>query len=159
MVNLLHYLIGALDIIRAVRRGSEHVGGIEVCGDPEFRGAVVNALRLLRDAGLPAWHTVTQNVGMILEGTRTTVKPGAHPAFILIDGPHSRQEPEFLAGTIVYMARSCQLHRAYEAAYPGRRVPREVYAGKPAQERCDEAYRACLRDLGKEPIASPPGRG
>ncbi|WP_041450418.1 hypothetical protein [Anaeromyxobacter dehalogenans] len=159
MVNPLHSMIGALDVIRAVRRGIERVGRVEVYGSPEFRGAVVKALRLLRDEGLPAWHTVTRHVGTIVEGTRTTVKLGARPALMFIGAPHSRQEQAFLAATIAYLACSCELHARYEAEHPGHRVPRDVYAGKPAEERCGEEYRACLRALGTDPISSPPGRG
>lgn len=158
MVKPLRMVIGTWDLVRAFLRGSERLDGIEVYGRPEFRGAVTEALLLLRDAELPAWRTMKQHVGTLVEGTRSTVIVTARPAFMFVDGPHSRQEPAFLAGTIAYMACSCQLHRTYEAEHPGRRVPRDVYAGGPAQERCDEAYRACLRALGSEPISSPPAR-
>jgi hypothetical protein len=147
--KIVRKLSGTTDIVRASLRGSERVDSLEVYGRQEFRHAVRNALFLLRDKKLPAWDTLTQHVGSILEGTRTYVIVTAHPAFMFIDGPHSRQDPEFLAGTIAHLACSIQLHRTYEAEFPGRRVPRDVYSGSGAQERCDKACHECLLALGK----------
>lgn len=154
-MSILGKIVRALNeapyIVRAFLRGRERIDNIEVYGRPEFRRAVTGALLLLRDEKLPAWDTLDQHVGSILEGTRTLVIVTAHPAFMLIDGPHSRQAPEFLAGTIAHMACSCQLHRTYEAGFPGRRIPRDVYSGTAAQERCEKAYNECLLALGKSP--------
>lgn len=143
-------LMAAIDIVRAFSQGSETVAGLQVHGSPEFRAAVVKALRVLRENRLPAWSTLTQHVGSILEGRRSAVIVTAHPAFMFIDGPHSGQEPELLAATIAHMACSCLIHREYEVRHPGRRVPREVYAGAEALSRCEEAYRECLLRLGHE---------
>ncbi|HEX9244462.1 MAG TPA: hypothetical protein VF875_18640, partial [Anaeromyxobacter sp.] len=139
-------------LIALLGKGSEtgeRVDGLEVYGREEFRRAVTNALRLLRDKKLPAWDTLTQHVSSIIEGTRTDAIVTAHPAFMFVDGPHSGQDPAFLAGTIAHMACSCQLHRNYEAEFPGRRVPRDIYSGNAAQERCEKAYQECLLALGK----------
>jgi hypothetical protein len=149
--RVVRRLIGSADILRAVLRGTEKVDGIEVHGRQEFIRAVTKALFLLRAKKLPAWDTLSQHVDSIFEGRRTTALVTAHPAFMFVDGPHSGQDPEFLAGTIAYLARSCQLHRAYEAEHPGRRVPRDVYLGSAALERCDKAYRECLLALEVAP--------
>jgi hypothetical protein len=147
---IVRRLITTPDIVRAVRRGSEKIDGIEVYGRQEFRRAVIRALLLLRDKKLPAWDTLTQHVGSILEVRRTDAVVTARPAFMFINEPYSVQEPEFLAGTIAFMACSIQLHRTYEAEFPGRRVPPDVYSsGSAARERCEKAYHECLLALGK----------
>jgi hypothetical protein len=139
-------------IVRAFLRGRERIDGIEVYGRQEFRRAVTRALLLLRDKKLPAWDILTQHVGSILEGTRTFVIVTAHPAFMFISGPYTVHEPEFLAGTIAFMACSIQLHRTYESEFPGRRVPRDIYSsGSAARERCEKANHECLLALGKGP--------
>ena len=140
---------GTADIVRATLRGSERIDSIEVYGRQEFRRVVTTALHLLRDKKLPAWETLTQHVNSIFEGGRTVVIVTAHPAFMFIDGPHSVQAPELLAATIAHMACSCQLHRDYEAEFPGGRATRDVYSGNAAQERCEKAYHECLLALGK----------
>ncbi len=148
--EILRRLIAIPDILRAVRRGSEKIDGIEVYGRQEFRRAVTRALLLLRDKKLPAWDTVTQHVSSILEGRRTDAIVSAHPAFMFVSGSYSVQEPEFLAGTIAFMACSIQLHRTYESEFPGRRVPRDIYSsGSAARERCEKANHECLLALGK----------
>jgi len=53
-----------------------------------------------------------------------------------------------MMSAIHHMACSCQLHRQYEREFPGRPVPRDIYAGSVAQERCEQAYHECLRVLG-----------
>ena len=146
----LRSLSGAADLVRASLRGSERVEKVVVYGRPEFRHDVTRALLLLRDKRLPAWDTLTQHVGSIIEGSRMSVYAAAHPAFMFIDGSHSRQLPELLAGDIAYLACSCQLHRTHQAEFPGRRVPRDVYFGSAAWERCENAYRECLLALGIE---------
>ena len=104
---------------------------------------------LLRDRKLPAWDSLTQHVGSILEARRTEAVVTARPAFMFISEPYSVQEPVLLAGTIAFMACSIQLHRAHAAAFPGRRVPLDVYStGSAARERC-EASQECLLALGK----------
>jgi len=139
-------------VVRAFLRGSERIEGIEVYGRQEFRRAVTRALLLLCDKKLQAWDTLTQHVDSIIEGTRTFVIVTAHPAFMFVSGPGSVQEPEFLAATISFMACSTQLHRTYEAEFPGRRVPRDIYSsGSAARERCEKAYHECLLALGKAP--------
>jgi len=149
--EILRRLSTAPDIVRAVRRGSEKIDGIEVYGHQEFRRAIIRALLLLRDKKLPAWGTVAQYVGSILEAGRTEAVVTARPAFMFVSGPYAVQEPEFLAGTIAFMACSIQLHRAYEAEFPGRRVPTDVYSsGSTARERCEKAKQECLKALGKE---------
>ena len=142
---------GTTDIVRATLRGGERIEGIDVHGWPEFRRSVMQALLMLRDERLPAWDTLAQHVQSIIEGRRTTMVVTAHPAFIFVDEPHSAQEPEFLAATIAHMACSCRLHRDYEAEFPGRRVPHDVYCGSAAQERCARAYEECLSALGRRP--------
>lgn len=138
----------AADIVRAALSGKETIDNIDVCGRREFRRAVTAALVLLRDKKMPAWDTLTQHVTSIIEARRTTIIVTAHPAFILIDGAHAGQNSELLAATIAHMACSCQLHRQYEANFPSRPVPRDTYAGSVAQERCELAYRECIRALG-----------
>ncbi len=157
-MNVLKEIVRRLsatpEIVRAVRRGSEKIDGIEVYGRQEFRRAVTMALLLLRDKKLPAWDTLTQHVGSILEGRTTDAVVTAHPAFMFINEPYSVQEPEFLAGNIASMACRVQLHRTYEVEFPGRRgrrVPRDIYAGSAADERCSKAYYECLLALGKGP--------
>jgi hypothetical protein len=149
--KIVRKVSAAADIVRASLRGSERVDSIEVYGREEFRSSIRKALLLLHDNNLPAWDTLTRFVSAIIEGSRTAVIVTAHPALMLVDGPHARQIPEFLAGTITHMACSCQLHRTYEAEFPGRRVPRNIYADRAAQERCDSAYDECLLALGKDP--------
>jgi hypothetical protein len=138
-------------IVRAFLRGRERIDGIEVYGRQEFRRAVTRALLLLRDKKLPAWDTLTRHVGSILEGSRTFVIVTAHPAFMFVSGPYSVQDSEFLAGTIAFMAFSIQLHRTYEAEFPGRRVPRDIYSGSAAKEHCEKAYHECLLAFGRDP--------
>jgi hypothetical protein len=87
------------EILRALRKGSERLDGIEVHGRQEFRRAVISALLLLRDNKLPAWETLTQHVSSILEARTTDAVVTAHPAFMFISEPHSGQGPELLAGT------------------------------------------------------------
>lgn len=152
-------LSGGADIVRAFMKGSERVDGLEVYGCQEFRRGVIKALLLLRDKELPAWNTLNRHVGSILEGRRTIAVVTAHPAFMFLDGPHSSQDPEFLAGTISYMACSCELHRTHEAEFPGHRVPRDIYSGSAAQERCEKAYRECLLALGKLPEKTDSQKG
>jgi hypothetical protein len=89
-------------------------------------------------------------VGSIFEGRRTVVIVSAHPAFLFIDGPYSVQPPEYLAAAIAFETCSIQRHRTHEAEFPGARVPREIYSGTAAVERCEKAYRECLLVLGKE---------
>jgi hypothetical protein len=137
-------------IVRAIRCGSEMMDSIEVSGRQEFRRAVTAALALLRDKNLPVWNALIQHVNSVLEGKETTIVVTAHPAFIFIDEAYAGQDPEYLAATIAHMACSCQLHRQYEADFPNRPVPRDIYAGSVAQERCEQAYRDCLRVLGIE---------
>jgi hypothetical protein len=139
-------------IVRAFLRGRERVDSIKVYGRQEFRRSITKALLLLRDKKVPAWGTLTQHVDSILEGSRSYVIVTAHPAFMFVSGPHSLQEPEFLAGTMAFMAGSIQLHRTYEAEFPGRRVPRDIYSsGSAARERCEKAYNECLLAFGKTP--------
>ncbi len=147
--KIVRKLSGTGDIVRASLRGSERVDGIEVYGCQEFRRAVTTALLLLRDKRMPSWDTLAQHVDSIFEGRRTMAIVTAHPAFMFIDGPHSVQDVEVLAGTIAHMACGCQLHRTYEAEFPGRRVPRDVYSGSAARERCDKEYQECLLALGR----------
>jgi hypothetical protein len=149
---IVRRLITTPDIVRAVWRGSEKIDGIEVYGRQEFRRAVIRALLLLRDKKLPAWDTLTQHVGSILEARLTEAVVTARPAFMFVSGPNSSQDPEFLAGAIAFMACSIQLHRTYESEFPGRRVPPDVYSsGSAARERCEKAYHECLLALGKGP--------
>lgn len=155
--RLLRTIGGGADVVRGFLRGSDEVDGIRVYGHQEFRAAVREALLLIRDNKLPAWRTLTSHVGSIFAGRRTFVIVTAHPAFMFIDGPHSRQEPEFLAGTLAYLACSCELHRAYGAEFPGRRVPRDVYAGRAAEVRCESAHAECLQALGKSADTRSPG--
>lgn len=145
--KIVKRLRGTVDIVRAGLRGSERTGNIDVYGRPEFRRAVRTALLMLREANLPAWETLTRHVDSILEGGRTVAVVTASPAFIFIDRPHADQAPALLAATIAHLACSCQLHRDYQSAFPGRRVPRDTYSGSHAQERCEAAYRECLLAL------------
>lgn len=148
--EIVRRLASAPDILRAVRRGSESIDGIDVYGRPEFRRAVTEAVVLLRDKKLPAWDTLSQHVGSILEARKTEAVVTARPAFMCISETCSVQEPEFLAGVIAFMACSIQLHRAYQSAFPGRRVPRDVFSsGNAPRESCEKAYRECLLALGK----------
>ena len=148
--EFLRRLSATPEIVRAVWRGSEKIDGIEVYGRQEFRRAVTRALLLLRDKKLPAWDTLTQHVGSILEGRTTDAIVTAHPAFMFVSGPYSVQEPEFLAANIAFMACSIQLHRTYEAEFPGRQVPLDTYSwGGAARERCEKARHECLLALGK----------
>jgi hypothetical protein len=140
--------VGA-EIVPAVLRGRDSLENITVCGRPAFRAAVVEALLLLRGNRLPAWDTLSKHVGFIFQGRRTFVGVTTRPAFMFIDGPHSKQEPAMLAGTLAFLACSCELHRTFGAEFPGVHVPREVYAGRAAEARCESAYRECLEALGK----------
>lgn len=142
-------LSDAVDIVRAALSGRERIDSIDVFGRREFRRSVTAALVLLRDKKIPAWDTLSQHVTSIMEARRTTIIVTAHPAFILLDGAHAGQDSEHLAASIAQMTCSCQLHRQYEASFPSRPVPQDVYAGTVAQERCDAAYRECMRALGK----------
>lgn len=161
-MRILWKIVRALDeapyVVRAFLRGRERIDGIEVYGRQEFRRAVTRALLLLRDKKLPAWDTLTKHVSSIFEGSRSFVIVTAHPAFMFVSGPYSVQEPEFLAGTIAFMACSIQLHRTYEAKLPGHRVPRDIYSsGSAARERCGKAYHECLLALGKVPRKTQSG--
>jgi glycerol-3-phosphate cytidylyltransferase-like family protein len=151
MGKIVRKVSGSADIVRAALKGSDRVESLDVFGAQEFRHAVARALLLLRDNRLPAWNTVMQYVDAIVEGHKTTIIIGAHPAMVFIHGPDWRQGAEVLAATIAFMACGCQLHRTFEAEFPGRRVPRDIYAGNAARERCDEAYQECLRALGRPP--------
>jgi hypothetical protein len=146
--RLARKLSGAADLVRAGLKGSEKVEDLEVFGSEDFRLCVRRALHLLRDHDLPAWETMTQHVDSIVEGRRTTIIVTAHPAFMFIQGPDWGRGPEVLAADIAFMACSCQLHRTYEARFPGLRVPRDIYAGSDARVRCSEAYQECLVALG-----------
>jgi hypothetical protein len=73
----------------------------------------------------------------------------AHPAFMTVNGPDWSHGPEYVAACIAHMACSGQLYRNYEAEFPGRRVPRDIFAGSAAKERCDKAFYECLAALGK----------
>jgi hypothetical protein len=145
--KLVRRLGDTVDVLSAHRRGCEKIDGIEVYGRPEFRCAVTGALLLLRDNTLPSWDTLTRHVGSILEGRRTVAVVTAHPAFVLIDRAYWAQASEFLAAIVAFEACSIQLHRTYEAELSGRRVPRDLYAGSAAFERCEKAYRECLLAL------------
>jgi hypothetical protein len=147
--TIIRKITGSVDILRALLRGSERADGFKVYGRQEFRRAVTTALFLLRDRKLPAWSTLREHVSAILEGTRTDAVVSAHPAWMFIGGPDLIQDPEFLAATIAYWACSCQLHRSYEAEFPGRPVPVDVYFGSAAQERCERDYNECLLALGR----------
>ena len=147
--EIVQRLCGSVAVARAVWRGSERVDGIEVCGRPEFRREVTKALGLLRDKRLPAWDTLSQHVGSIVEGRITDGTPSAHPVLLTVDGPDSSRGPEYLAASIAHMACCTQLYRNYEVEFPGRRVPRDVFAGTAAKERCDKAFYECLSVLGK----------
>jgi hypothetical protein len=147
--EIVRRLCESVAIARAVRRGSERVEGIEVYGREEFRRAVIGALLLLRDRQLPAWETLTQHVGSILEGGATDGMFNAHPAFMTVSVPDWSRGPEYLAACIAHMACIGQLYRSYEAEFPGRRVPRDVFTSSAAKERCDRAFYECLSALGK----------
>jgi hypothetical protein len=147
--EIVRRLASAPDILRAVARGSEKVDRIDVYGRREFRRAVRTALLLLRDTKLPAWDTLTRHVGSIVEGSTTETVVGAHPAIMVVSGPHSVQEPKFLAAMIAFMACGIQLHRSYESGFPGRRVPRDVYFSGSAMQRCEKARHECLLALWK----------
>jgi hypothetical protein len=146
---MVHKAIGTADIVRAFLKGSERIEGLDVAGSQDFRRAVAEALLLLRDNRIPAWDTLSRHVGTIVEGTRTVTVVTAHPAFMYIDGPSSRQDPTLLAGTIAFLACSCELHRRHEAEFPGRRVPRDVYSSAAAVECCEKAHEDCLLALGR----------
>jgi hypothetical protein len=148
----LRRLVAIPDILRAFRRGSEKIDGIEVYGREEFRRAIRKAVLLLRDKKLPAWDTLTQHVGSIIEGSRTDAVVTAHPAFLFVsESDAAAKEAEFLAGKISFMACSIQLHRTYQSAFPHHRVPQQVYSsGRAALERCEKASHECLVALGKE---------
>lgn len=149
--KLVRRLSTALEVLRAVLRGRASVEGIDVYGRPKFRRATIEALLLLRDFKLPAWETLAQHVGSILEGRTTDAVVTAHPAFLFVSGDDSVQRPELLAANIAFIACSIQLHRTYEAECPGRRVPLDVYSwGGAARERCEKARHECLLVLGKE---------
>ena len=148
--KLVRWLGGSLDVLRAHWRGCETIDGIDVCGTQEFRRAVTAALLLLRDNELPMWDALARHVGSIMEGRRSFVIVTAHPAFMFIDRPHWSQAAEFLAATMAFEACSVLLHRTHEAEHPRRRVPRDIYRGEAAVERCENAYRECLLALGKD---------
>ncbi len=149
--NIAGKLRWGVDLMRASLKGSERVASVEVFGSEAFRHAVARALLLLRDNNMKAWDTIVAHVSTIIEARRTNIVVTAHPAFMFVNGPDWRQEPELLAAVFAFMACSCQLHRIYEAEVLGRRVPREIFAGVAAQERCNDAYRECLLSLGKSP--------
>ena len=157
--TIIRKLGGTFDVLSAHLKGCERIDGIEVYGRPEFRRALMGALLLLRDKKLPPWDTLARHVNRILEGRRTTVIVTAHPAFMFIDGPHSNQAAEFLAATIAFEACSVQLHRSYEAEYPGLRVPKDIYSGSAARERCMKAYQECLVALNDRSRSGNTGRG
>src|SRR5512133_1061343 len=133
-LRLVRNLPKHIDIVRAFLKGSERLEGLDVAGSEQFRNAVTKALLLLRERKLPAWNTLSQHFNVVVEGRKTVATVTAHPALMFIDGPSSRQDPEFLAATIAFLACSCELHRRHEAEFPGRRVPRDVYSSAAAVE-------------------------